>query len=163
MEGTKEVVSCSNTGLIQIIPLIFLQEGNKKAPYVQPEESLAKTAVASTPGTVYEGAILRRQFKSTPSLWFHRLDHRPYSSVKEWNQPGPTKAKARLWAGQFVFKRIVRQNKGHGQRSGEGLNSIFLSCHLTLPLPMIHAEKNSNSLALLTSYLHCIDRKQGVN
>lgn len=39
MEWTKEVVSCSNTGLIQIIPLIFLQEGNKKAPYVQPEES----------------------------------------------------------------------------------------------------------------------------
>lgn len=79
-----------------MIPLIFLQERDKKAPYAQPEKALAKMAVASTLETVCEGAILTRQFKSTSSLSSQRLEHRPYSSAKKWNQPGPTKAKTRL-------------------------------------------------------------------
>lgn len=68
MEETKEVVSCSSAGLIQIISLIFLQERNKKAPYVQPEKAFAKLAVARTLGTVCGGAILTMQFESTSSL-----------------------------------------------------------------------------------------------
>lgn len=56
MEETKEVVSCSNTGLIQVISLIFLQEGNKKALHVQPEKALAQITVNRTLGTVC-GAI----------------------------------------------------------------------------------------------------------
>lgn len=40
-------MSHSNTGLIQIIPLIFLQEAKKKAPYVQPKKAVDKTAIAT--------------------------------------------------------------------------------------------------------------------
>lgn len=40
-------MSHSNTGLNQIIPLIFLQEEKKKAPYVQPEKAVDKIATAA--------------------------------------------------------------------------------------------------------------------
>lgn len=39
-------MSHSNTSLIQIIPLSFLQEGKKKSPYVQPDEAV-KMAIAA--------------------------------------------------------------------------------------------------------------------
>lgn len=126
MEETKEVVSCSNAGLIQIISLIFLQERNKKAPYVQPEKAFAKLAVARTLGTVCGGAILTMQFESTSSLWWQRLDHRPYSSAKEWNQPfAKGKRKAVIWS-IYISKNCERKQRTLTKEWG--VTELYFSC-----------------------------------
>jgi len=68
-------VSHGNTGLIQIIPLIFLQEGKKKAPYVQPEKVVDKIAITTVHlgdsllgSHLYNSKKTSLQFKNTSSL-----------------------------------------------------------------------------------------------
>lgn len=82
MEETK-VVTCSNTGLIQTISLIFLQEGNKKAPYVQTEKSLAKIAVARTLGTALWGS---RPHKAIEEQEHHHCDARDWPQTLPFSQ-----------------------------------------------------------------------------
>lgn len=54
-------MSHSNTSLIQIIPLSFLQEGKKKAPYVQPDEAVKMAIAAECLGACLVGNLWYRE------------------------------------------------------------------------------------------------------